>query len=83
MGMLLSSNEIQATKEENSLAGMSDVPTVDITDGFSKARSQTRHVHHHKLKTIVEEPQPYLPVNERTNHSRRIVVSTSTERSSD
>ena len=52
VGMLLSLNEILATKGENNLTGVTDVPTADIVDGFSKAHSQ---VYHLKLKTIVEE----------------------------
>ena len=63
MGILPSLNEILATKEENNPPGMADVSAVDITR-FSKAHSQTRYVHHQKLKTIMEESQPYIPLVE-------------------
>jgi hypothetical protein len=66
-GSLLPLNGIIFANEEES---DDDIPTMDITDVLSDARSQTRQPQCSKLATIMEESQSYFPVAQRTTFEK-------------
>jgi hypothetical protein len=67
-GSLLPLNGIIFANEEES---DDDIPTMDITDVLSDARSQTRRQPQcSKLATIMEESKSYFPVAQRTTFEK-------------
>jgi hypothetical protein len=64
LGTLFSLDKTLAVKEEEGVARKADLSTINVTHGFLNARSQARQFRRSELQTIVEEVQPYLPVDQ-------------------